>query len=85
LIFATRNFAKKAVSGLGIMLAGIVLWAVGFPEDAKPSTLPVEVINTLVLVYLPVLIFLYLVSCYVMRFYKIDKQKHEQNVSRTAS
>lgn len=85
LIFATRNFAKKAVSGLGIMLAGMVLWIVGFPEGAKPGTLPIDVINTLVLVYLPVLILLYLISWYVMRYYKIDKQKHEQNVSRSAS
>ncbi|MFT4714179.1 MAG: hypothetical protein ACJAVI_006019 [Candidatus Azotimanducaceae bacterium] len=46
LIFTTRNFAKKkAVSGLCIMLAGIVHWALGFPEDAKPSTLPIAVIT----------------------------------------
>ena len=84
LIFATRNFSKKAVSGLGVMLAGMVLWFVDFPEGAKPGELPVEMINTLVLVYLPVLILLYLISWYVLRFYNIDRQKHEQNVSRSA-
>ena len=83
LIFATRNFSKKAVSGLGVMLAGMVLWMVGFPEGAKPDELPTDVTNSLVLVYLPVLILLYLISWYVLRYYNIDRQKHEENVARS--
>lgn len=81
LIFATRNFSKKAVSGLGVMLAGVILWLVGFPEGAKPGVVDTEIVTNLVLVYLPSLIFLYLVSWYIMRFYKIDRQKHEQNLA----
>jgi len=85
LIFATRNFSKKAVSGLGVMLAGMLLWFVGFPEGAKPESLQVDLVNRLVLVYLPAVMLLYLVSWYTLRFYKIDRLKHEQNVSRVAA
>jgi len=80
LIFAARNFAKKAVSGLGVMLAGVVLWAANFPEKALPGQIEPGVVNTLVLVYLPIILTLYLASWYVLRSYKIDKAKHERNV-----
>jgi GPH family glycoside/pentoside/hexuronide:cation symporter len=80
LIFAARNFAKKAVSGLGVMLAGVVLWAANFPDKALPGQIEPNVVNTLVLVYLPMILTLYLASWYVLRNYKIDKAKHERNV-----
>jgi GPH family glycoside/pentoside/hexuronide:cation symporter len=80
LIFATRNFSKKAISGMGIMLAGIILGLVGFPEGANPETLPSDIVTNLVLVYLPILLTLYFLSCYIIRFNQIDKQKHEHNL-----
>jgi Na+/melibiose symporter-like transporter len=85
LIFATRNFSKKAVSGLGVMLAGMVLWLVGFPEGAKPGVIEPDIVTNLILVYLPILISLYLASWYVMRFYKIDRQKHQENLAASQS
>lgn len=80
LIFAARNFAKKAVSGLGVMLAGVVLWAANFPEKAIPGEIESSIVNTLVLVYLPIILTLYLASWYALRNYKIDKAKHEENL-----
>lgn len=85
LIYAARNFAKKAVSGLGIMLAGVVLWVVNFPEKALPGQVEASVVETLILVYLPLLITLYLASWYVLRNYKISREKHEENISKTAT
>lgn len=85
LIYAARNFAKKAVSGLGLMLAGIVLWAVNFPEKALLGQVDASVVDTLILVYLPLLMTLYLASWYVLRNYKISRAKHEENLSAASA
>ena len=84
LIFASRNFAKKAVSGTGVMLAGGLLWLVEFPEGVPPGEVEPSVVTGLVLVYLPVLMILYLASWFFLRFYRIDKETHESNL-RSAS
>jgi GPH family glycoside/pentoside/hexuronide:cation symporter len=85
LIYAARNFAKKAVSGLGVMLAGIVLWIANFPEQAQQGQVDTASIHTLILVYLPVFMTLYLASWYALRNYRIDKDKHETNITHTSS
>ena len=81
LIFAARNFAKKAVSGLGVMLAGSVLWLVDFPDGATPGEIEPGIVIELVVVYMPILIGLYIASLYVIRYYQIDQAKHEANLA----
>jgi GPH family glycoside/pentoside/hexuronide:cation symporter len=83
-IFAARNFVKKAISGVGIMLAGLVLSIVGFPDGAKPGEVPEATVAALVLVYLPVLLTLYAASWYALRFYRIDRARHETNLAAVA-
>jgi Na+/melibiose symporter-like transporter len=85
LIFAARNFAKKAVSGLGVMLAGSILWLVEFPEGASPGEIEPGTVVELVLVYLPILLGLYMASWYAIRFYRIDQAKHEANLEMAAA
>jgi Na+/melibiose symporter-like transporter len=85
LIFAARNFAKKAVSGLGVMLAGVVLWAADFPDQAKPGEVDEGAVTTLVLVYLPVFLALYMFSWYALRYYAIDKARHENNLAAVSA
>jgi Na+/melibiose symporter-like transporter len=82
LIFAARNFAKKAVSGLGVLLAGVILWLADFPEKALPGELAPEAATTLVLIYLPALIFLYLASYQALQRYNIDHAKHLKNLAK---
>lgn len=81
LIFAARNFSKKAVSGLGVMLAGLILWIANFPAKAQPGQVEEAAVNTLVLIYLPIFVGLLLASWYALRYYSIDKAKHEANLS----
>ncbi len=83
-IYAARNFSKKAVSGLGVMFAGAILWMVGFPEGALPGQVEPSIVTTLIVVYLPVLITLYLISWYALRYYTINRQKHEDNLAEEA-
>jgi len=81
LIFAARNFAKKAVSGLGVMLSGTILWMVSFPAGAKPGQVESEIVTSLILVYLPLVVVLYLCSWFVLRYYRIDRKIHEANLA----
>jgi Na+/melibiose symporter-like transporter len=83
LIFAARTFANKAVSGIGVMLAGTILSIVGFPEGARPGEVGGDIVRTLVLVYLPVLLGLYVASWYALRFYRIDHARHTANLAAT--
>lgn len=85
LIFAARNFSKKAVSGLGILLAGFIVWAAEFPEHAIPGQVEQSSVNALVLIYLPVILGLYLASCRALRGYDINKAKHEANLAKQAT
>lgn len=85
LIFAARNFAKKTVSGFGVLLAGLILWIAEFPDQADPETLEQATVNNLVLIYLPALMILYLVSWYALRGYSIDQEKHLSNLAKEAA
>lgn len=85
LIFAARNFAKKAVSGMGVMLAGAILWSVGFPDGVAPGGVDASIVSRLVLVYLPVLVALFAASWAALGAYGIDRGKHEANLRAAAS
>ncbi len=82
LIFAARNFAKKAVSGLGVLLAGAILWAASFPDQATPGQVEQSSLTALILLYLPVILGLYLASWYALRGYDIDRAKHLANLEK---
>lgn len=84
LIFAARNFAKKAVSGLGVLLAGVILWAASFPEQAVPGEVEQSSLVALILYYLPVILGLYLASWYALKSYDIDHAKHMANLEKQA-
>lgn len=85
LIFAARNFAKKAVSGLGILLAGAILWLADFPDQAIPGEVAQSSVNALILIYLPCILGLYLASWFALRSYNIDKARHLANLRKQAA
>jgi len=85
LIFAARNFCKKVVSGSGILLAGGVLWLAGFPENAVMGAVDQSVLHKLIFLFLPAVMTLYLLSCWCMSGYAIDRQQHQQNLHNLAS
>jgi len=49
--FAGSFFVQKCTSGIGIGLAGLILWIAGFPDGAKPGQVPVETVDRLTLVF----------------------------------
>jgi GPH family glycoside/pentoside/hexuronide:cation symporter len=75
--FAALSLIQKAVSGVGIFAAGMVLFLVGFPERARPGHVDPAIIRNLALVYLPILWTLYGASLLFLRGYSITRASHQ--------
>lgn len=80
LFFASRTFAQKVVSGVGISLVSLVLELARFPVGAKPGEVPQETLNSLGAFYVPVWIVFGVASALIMLPYRISRTSHDQNV-----
>ncbi|HEV2562258.1 MAG TPA: MFS transporter [Rhizomicrobium sp.] len=84
LFFAANSFLQKVVSGAGVFASGLLLWLVGFPANAQPGHIDMEIVRNLALVYLPVLVLLYGIAMVFLGFYRITRENHEENLKRLA-
>ena len=82
--FAAISLVQKAVSGLGVFIAGLLLALVHFPQKASPEMLDPAIARNLALVYLPTVIVLFIVSIFCLLFYRIRREDHEENIRRLA-
>ena len=80
--FAAQTFARKAVNGFGVLIAGAILAFVQFPAGARPEDVDPETIRNFALVYVPCILFFYLGGVAILSFYKIDRRQHEDNLAR---
>ncbi len=85
LFFAANAFAQKAVTGLGIFVAGMLVQWVGLPKDADPATLDPQIPQNLALAFFPVAFTLYAIALGWLAYYRIDKSSHEENLRQLAS
>jgi Na+/melibiose symporter-like transporter len=85
LFFAFTSLVQKAVSGVGVMVAGLILTIVAFPMGAKPSEVPQEVVTNLALIYIPVIMVLYGAALGVMTFYNITRESHQETLRTLAA
>uniref|UniRef100_UPI003F6AB906 MFS transporter n=1 Tax=Pseudomaricurvus sp. TaxID=2004510 RepID=UPI003F6AB906 len=81
LFYAANSFMQKCVSGLGVLVAGLLLAAVNMPEGASPGELDPAIIRSLVLIYIPSITVLYIVGASMLAYYRIDRASHEANVA----
>lgn len=80
LFFAFTSLVQKAVSGIGVLVAGILLTTIAFPVGTKPADVDPEIIRNLALVYMPVIIGFYAMAAIILQFYTITREKHEENL-----
>ena len=85
LFFAFTSLIQKAISGVGLMAAGVVLSLVKFPTGVKPADMPPEIISKFLLIYMPVVGLLYIVSMGILQLYNITKESHEETVRELAA
>lgn len=85
LFMAANAFVNKAVSGLGIFTASMMLAFVGFPDGASPGQVPADVIRNLGITYVPFLAVLYGAAALMMSRYSISRSSHEQTLRELAA
>ncbi|HEX2593644.1 MAG TPA: MFS transporter [Rhizomicrobium sp.] len=81
---AANSFVGKTVSGVGILIAGILIDLVHFPAHATPQNLDPQIIRNLVLINTPLQFVLSAITITVLSFYKIDRTAHESNLKQLA-
>jgi GPH family glycoside/pentoside/hexuronide:cation symporter len=80
-LFSAGSLISKAISGMGVFGAGLILMSVNFPEKAKPSDVPPEMLDRLAMTYLPVAAALYAVGMFCLWQYQITRSTHEANLA----
>jgi GPH family glycoside/pentoside/hexuronide:cation symporter len=78
LYFAGLGFAGKAATGLGVMVAGVVLDLIRFPNDATHSVLSDEIQSRLVTIWGPVPAVFALLSLVILSAYAIGRRRHAE-------
>jgi len=82
IFFAANSFAQKAVNGLGVVVAGQILAYIQFPTQAKPGEVPDSTLMDLAYIYIPVLLFFYLLALSALGLYRINRDDHSANLRR---
>lgn len=84
LFYAARSFAGKAVSALGIVLAGSIVSLVGMDGISGVSDMTDEMRSNLAGFFLPAYCGLYCLAIYLISRYKIDRETHQSNLDKLA-
>lgn len=84
IFFAANTFAQKAVNGLGVVAAGQILAVVQFPTQAKPGEVAPEIVADLAYIYVPVVLFFYIIAVAVLALYRINRDDHSANLQQLA-
>ena len=80
LFYAANSLMQKCVSGMGVMVAGLILTVIAFPENAEPGRVDPTTIRDLALYYIPVLVLFYGAGAALLKLYSLSKDDHEANV-----
>ena len=73
---AALSFSGKAISGLGIVLGGLIITLISFPVGMAPAEVPEETIMHLGLVVGVLVPLLHLIPIYLIRYYTITREVH---------
>ena len=83
--FAGAFFVQKCTSGLGILLVGTLLSAVGFPDGAAPGSVAPAVIDRLTLIFIGGYLILGLSAALLYGRFPFGKAEHEARVEAMRS
>lgn len=81
LYFAGWAFASKAAAGIGSLVAGVALQAIGFPDGAASNAsqhLPDHVVRMIGLIYGPGAGLLAVAAALICLFYRLDARAHRR-------
>jgi len=75
MFFGAISFSAKASSGIGHLVAGVMLDLIQFPADAVPGSVSEETLRSLALVYGPVVLILVFMGCYAISRYSLTRDQ----------
>jgi len=81
LLFSADAFFSKAVSGVGVLISGGILWAIAFPVGAKPGQVAPDIVWHLGAIYVPIITLLSLAVIAVQARFPIDEARHKRNLA----
>jgi len=79
-LFSAVTFSRKAMQGLGLMTASVVLTLAQFPTEAAPADVPLDSITRLGGIYAPLIFTIWMLAVASLTFYRINRNIHEQNI-----
>lgn len=82
LFYAARSFANKAISALGIVLAGSIVSMVGMDGIQSVDDMTNTMRFDLATFFLPTYCGLYFLAIYLISKYKIDRETHQSNLEK---
>ena len=85
LFYAARSFAGKAVSAMGIVLAGSIVSLVGMDGIKSAADMTDSMRVDLASFFLPLYCGLYFLAIYLISRYRIDRDTHNQNLEVLAN
>jgi GPH family glycoside/pentoside/hexuronide:cation symporter len=84
-IYSTRSFANKAAGALGLMIGGMIIDAIAFPENATLGSVPDDVVWNLGFFVGPATSIFSLMGIMLFIFYRMDKTRHAEIVQELAA
>ncbi|MBU2604727.1 MAG: MFS transporter [Alphaproteobacteria bacterium] len=89
MILSATTFVGKAVSGMGVLVSGLILTLVSFPEGAKPGAVDIAVVHSLAFWFALATLVFTSMALVIMSFYPVSEDDHrfavEENVRQRAA
>jgi Na+/melibiose symporter-like transporter len=82
LLFSAATMVNKAISGMGIMMAGLILSFAGFPDAATPGNVPPAALTQLTFIFLCAVAASTISAVTCLAFYPITREKHLANLEQ---
>lgn len=79
--FSGYWFIQKCATGLGILIAGLIVDLSGIPDDAKPGQVATDVLDDFTIYYIGASIVLALLSAYWLNRFPINRADHEARLA----
>jgi Na+/melibiose symporter-like transporter len=85
LFFSGNSFLAKAVTGLGLLGSGLLLWAARFPTGAIPGKVDPAIVHHFAFIYLVTITVVYGLGIVVLSMFPITRETHEANLKTLAA
>ncbi len=83
--YATSSFIQQAVAGVGVLIAGWILFLAGIPEGARPGQVDAAALWNLGAYYVPTILTLWMAMMGAIALYRVSRAEHEDNLRRLAA